>query len=859
MAVRQVTSDRITRLRHRYLDEVAVISIQRARAYTESWRSTEASSLSHGERVALAMKHVYETMSFSLDPDDRIAGSWTEHFLGVPVDVEKGLFNDVFAVELSRSSMLFHILKDNVRFIAYMVRTYGLRSLFRSLRETKAVGAAMPSIGTTTMDKRRVNPCTIGRSDKKILLRELLPYWKGKTIADRLKQRLLDERIFTGDMEGFSASLPSTTSRKEVVISLGAAMGVWQGHLVLDHETPLKRGLLAMREDVRALTGRGGYAGEERAFLRSQEIALDGVITFAERLADHVRWAYEREEDPVRKGVLKQMTADTVSVPLMPARTFREAVQSYWTVKTAVELAVPYNVHAPGRLDQLLFPYYEEDLRQGRITREEAREVLEELLLKIMSHNMRPDSNYQGSFGQRYEGSEPVTLGGLTPDGSDATNELTYLILEAAHRSKTALNIVVRIHRGSPERLLLAVADLHYNGTSSISVMNDEVSIAAMKKRGFSEPDANDYAITGCVDMCAPGKTGGIGFSALLMARTLDMTLRNGDAKTLVGTVRGVGLETGDPDAFGSFDELFDAYVRQARNMIGLIVRATCIRDRLHAEQLPAPYISLFMRGCLDRRRDVTRGGAIYDLEGILFMNSIANVVDSLYVIKKLVFEKRAFGIRELVAAVDHNFVGYEDIHRMILSLDGKWGNANPESDDIARALTTTLFEETYLHTTFRGGFFAPFINSMTSHTYDGRVSLATPDGRKAAKPFAASCNPYNVDTHGLTGVLASVAAIDFSHVLGCAVNVRLHPSAVGRTPEARAKYASLIKTYFKLGGEQLQPTVASTELLKCAQSEPEEYRDLIVKVGGYSAYFVDLGREIQDEIISRSEHAHGG
>jgi formate C-acetyltransferase len=853
------TSDRISGLRHRYLDEVAIISIQRARFYTESWKKTETSGLSRGERVALAMKNVYEKMDFCIDRDDRIAGAWTEHFLGVPIDIEKGLFNDVFSVELSKRTMVFHILKDDLRFIAYMIRRYGLLFLLKSLRETKAVGAAMPSIGTTTMDKRRVNPCTMKKKDKRILLRELLPFWRGKTIADRLKERLLEEKVFTGDMESFSASLPSTTSRKDIVISLGAAMGVWQGHLILDHETPLKKGLLAMRQDVQERIDRANHTEEELQFLRSQVIALDGVITFSERLGRFVRQAYENDGDPQKKEILGLMAENTASVPLGPARTFREAVQSYWTVKTAVELAVPFNVHAPGRLDQYFWPYYEKDVREGKITKEQAREILEELLLKIMTHNMRPDSNYQGSFGQRYEGSEPVTLGGLTPEGRDATNELTYLVLEAAHRSKTALNIVVRIHPNSPERLLLAVADLHYNGTSSISLMNDEVSIAAMKKRGFSETDANDYAITGCVDMCAPGKTGGIGFSALLMARTLDMTLRNGDAKTLVGTVRGVGLRTGDPGSFGSFDEFFDAYVLQAQNMIRLIVRASHIRDRLYAQQLPAPYISVFMQGCLDNKRDVTRGGAIYDLEGILFMNSIANVVDSLFVIKKLIFEKKVFDFRRLVAAVDHNFVGYEDIHRMILALDGKWGNGNPESDTLAHALTTRLFEETYLHETFKGGIFAPFINSMTSHTFDGRVSLATPDGRKAAKPYAASCNPYNVDTRGLTGVLRSVAALDFTHVLGCAVNVRLHPSAIGRSTEARAKYSSLIRTYFKLGGQQLQPTVASTEVLKHAQAEPEDYRDLIVKVGGYSAYFVDLGREIQDEIISRSEHAKNG
>ncbi len=850
------TSDRIARLRRRYLKEIAVISIQRAKLYTESWIETEDSGLSAAERVALAMKNVYEKMDFHVDFDDRIAGTWTENFLGVPIDIERGLFNEVFRVELKKRTMLLYILRGNLKFIFYMIKKYGISSLIKSLKETSAVGAAMPSIGTTTMAKREINPCMVKRVDKKILLKKLLPFWRGKTIADKLKERLIEGGVFRGDMESFYASLPSTTSRKDIVISLGAAMGVWQGHLILDHETPMKKGLYAIQEELKKKIKDGDHTEEEFHFLRSQEIAIDGVITFAKRLHEYLKKTYEGEENPDRKKILALMVKNTASAPLFPAGDFREAVQSYWTIKTAVELAIPFNVHAPGRLDQYFYPYYETDIREGKITRDEAREILEELLLKVMTHNMRPDSNYQGIFGQRYEGSEPVTLGGLTPDGKDATNELTYLILEAAHRSKTALNIVVRIHRDSPRELILKVADLHYNGTSSISLMNDEISVAAMKKRGFSDPDSNDYAITGCVDMCAPGKTGGIGFSALLMARTLDMTLRNGNGKTLVGTVCDVGLKTGYPDTFSSFDEFFGAYVSQAKNMTKLIFDATHIRDRLYAEELPAPYISLFIRGCLEKKRDVTMGGAIYDLEGILFMNSIANVVDSLYVIKKLVFEERAFDFGTLISAIDNNFIGYEDIHRMIKALDGKWGNANPESDAIAHDLTKELFQDTYRYRTLKGGPYAPFINSMTSHTFDGRVSLATPDGRRAATPYAASCNPYNVDSRGLTGVLRSVAALDFTDVLGCAVNVRLHPSAIGESDEAREKYSSLIKTYFKLGGEQLQPTVASTEVLRLAQAQPENYSDLIVKVGGYSAYFVDLGREIQDEIISRSEHS---
>jgi len=194
-------------------------------------------------------------------------------------------------------------------------------------------------------------------------------------------------------------------------------------------------------------------------------------------------------------------------------------------------------------------------------------------------------------------------------------------------------------------------------------------------------------------------------------------------------------------------------------------------------------------------------------------------------------------------------------MHKMILAVDGKWGNGAPGTDEIAHRVTKRIFEETFKHKTYKGGFIAPFVNSMTSHTYDGRVCIATPDGRKAAKPFAASCNPYNVDRNGPTGVLRSVSSIDATNIFGTAVNIRMHPSAIGVNVEMRKKWISLIKTYFNMGGEQLQPTVVSTDVLRAAQKNPDQYMNVIVKVGGYSAYFVDLGHEIQNEVISRSEH----
>ena len=847
-------SERIKRIRRRYLEEKTHISIQRALYYTESWKQTN--ELPNGIRVALAMKNVFEKMSFYIDPDDRIAGTWTEHFLGTPIDIERGLFNQVFAVELEKKKMKQFNLKGNLRFALWKIRKDGLINLIRSLQHSKKIGVAMPGMGTLTMDKRPVNPYQIDEDDKHVLLNNLIPNWEDKNIAYLLRKAFIEENIYEGEFKDFIEHLPRGTGQADLIISLGAALGVWQGHLILDHETPIKLGLIQMKEKVKDLISSTENTKEQVEFLKSIEITLDGIIIYAKRLAEKLEEEIKSTNSSEQKRIYFEMLEICKKVPLHPAETFREAVQSYWTVKTAVELAIPFNVHAPGRIDQIFYPYYKKDIEEKRITKEDARELLEELFLKIMSHNMRPNSAASGDFSQRYEGSEPVTIGGVTREGRDATNELSYLILEAADRSKASLNFVVRIHDETSDELLMKVADLHYHGVSSVSLMNDNISVKALLNRNFSQEDANDYAITGCVDMCAPGKTGGEGFSSLLLCRTLDMALRNGASQTLVGLVQNVGLKTGDPDSFTSFDQFFDAFLTQGDYMIKKIVDASTIRDSLYAKYLPAPHISAFMDGCIQNKKDVVDGGATYNCEGILFMTSIANTVDSLYVIKKLIFEQKKFTFKELISAIDNNFAnGYGWIHELIMNLPGKWGNGYAESDEIARKMTNHLFEETYKYQTYKNGFYAPFINSMTTHTYDGKISIATPDGRLAGKPFAASCNPYNVEKGGPTGVLRSVSALNYEHVLGCAVNIRMHPSGIGQTEEARKKWISLVKTYFQLGGEQLQPTVVSTEVLRAAQRNPEKFQNIIVKVGGYSAYFVDLGREVQNEIISRTEH----
>ncbi|MFH1150218.1 MAG: pyruvate formate lyase family protein [Actinomycetota bacterium] len=846
--------ERIRRIQRRYQTGDAWISIQRARYYTESWRATEGEGMALPVRVAMAMKNVYENVDLYIDPDDRLAGNYTEFFLGIPIDVERGLFNQVLESELLKSRMVRLRATSLFKGLLYILRNGNVREFLRNARLAGRHGRRPLDMMLQTMQERKINPFQIRDEDRRELLREILPYWKGRTMVSVLEEELAGAGLFSGTMHDFTTSIAGNTSRQVLMLSPCATIATPQGHLVLDYESVLEKGLDGIGEEVRARLESGDPAPGEKDFLAALEISVQGVATFARRLAGALKREVAACTDPGRKEELDRMLATCERVPFAPATTFFDAVQSIWTVKTAVELAHPVNFHCFGRLDQSLYPYYRKDIEEGRTTPAEACELLGELLLKVMTQNMRPESNLLGNFYHRFLGSAPITLGGVTPGGEDATNDLTYLFLQAAHASRAITNVSLRVHPGTPQRLLMELAGYLHDGTSSYALFNDEVIIDAMERRGFSEADARDYAIMGCVEATCPGRTGSMSANALLLVRLLDMTLRNGDSKLLAGTVRGEGPATGDPDDFEDFEEFLEAFFRQARFQIKRIVEGSNLRDRLYAERLPAPCISAFTDGCLESGKDVTAGGARYDLSGISMINSIANLVDSLFVIKRLIFEERKFTFHELLAALDDDFEGHGDIYREIVHLSGKWGNGSPETDELSARVTDELFRETYKYRNYKGGPFVVYVISMITHTIDGRLSAASPDGRRIATPYAASCNPYNVERSGVTATLRSVASLPMEHVMGCAVNVKFHPTGVGDRPETREKWIALVRSYFEMGGAQIQPTVASAEMLKEAQRDPAGHRELIVKVGGYSTYFTDLGNEIQDEIIARTE-----
>lgn len=850
-------SDRIVRIRNRYQLETPIISIERAAFFTDEWKRQLRKGSSPAIRIAMAMNNVFRNMTHYVDQDDMIAGSWTENFLGVPVDVERGLFNDVLATELDSVKMTISAVKSAARLGAFITFNGLLPEVISNVKTMN--GAPVPfEGGLKTMTERVVNRYEIRDDDKKTLLRKILPYWEGKTISEAVKKEVTKSGIYSEKTSEFVDALAATPSRQVTILSPESALCSYQGHLILDFERALSLGLKGLRKEFKEALDKCGESEHDRKdFLRSALLALDGVGVYAARLSGFLVSKSESEKDEARKAQLQEMARMCEKSPENPPETFREAVQAYWILKCASALANPTNVHAFGRLDRILYPYYRRDIENGAIGETEALELLNELLLKGMSLNIRPESGILGDFYMRFEGSEPVTMGGVNEDGEDATNELTYLLLRAAEESRSVINVVVRVHKDTPQELWMAAADALRKGASNISVMNDEIHIPALIRNGHTEEDARNYAVTGCTDVMVPGKTGSLSVTGLMLSKVLDMTLRNGDARTTAGTLKNCGIKTGTPEDFNTFEQLLDAFEKQLNESVRKSAAASDIRDKVFAEKMPAPFVSAFINGCAESGVDITSGGAPYDMSLMNCINSMANVIDSLYVIKKLVFDSKTISLKKLMKAVDSNFANNKKLLSIINNVQSKWGSGDPEANELAADVASRVFSAVTGRKTWKGGPWVPVINSMTSHTIDGRLSGATPDGRRAATPLASSCNPSNSVGGGMTGTLRSVASIDFSPVLGCSVNVKMHPSAIGESEETRNKWIALMKTYFALGGAQIQPTVVSGETLRKAQETPDEYRDVIVKVGGYSAYFVELGKEIQDEVISRAEHVN--
>ncbi len=628
------------------------------------------------------------------------------------------------------------------------------------------------------------------------------------------------------------------------------------GHLVPDYPKVLRIGWKGIQEDAQWIVDDPGSTREQREQARAIVICADAVRIFGDRYEEVAYRLADAEMNRTRKAELREIARNCARVPWLPPESFPEALQALWTTHILLMAAESYPGPgvSPGRVDQYLYPYYQADLNAGRLTREQAKEWLECWWIK---HNYAYD--YQGwvgtnqginsSFGQL------ITLAGMDANGNDAANDLTDLMLEVMEE----INLLepkpnIRVHARTSDRLLNRIVEMLSRAQGSPFLINfDENAIAGLRWEGLPENRLWDYAPVGCLENTLAGddRSGTVDVN-LNLAKAVELALNDGCD---MATGAQIGPRTGDPRELQNFDQFLDAFKQQLKAILERIIDANDIADAGRARWEPVPYLSALVGGCLESGKDANAGGAHYNfltIEGI----ALATAADSIAAVKKLVYETRQIEMGQLVDAVKANFEGHENLRQTLLNKAPKYGNDDPYADEIAREISRFWTEQAiqYVSPTgkkYRGGYL-----SWNYWIAYAPTTAATPDGRRRGQYLSNAVCPVNgADRQGPTSVIKSVGNLDLKTAPNGASHTMSFSPAMLRDPEQRLKLVALLRAYAQVGGTCLQVNVIDANTLREAQEHPDEYRNLLVRVTGYNAYFVGLGKEIQDEIIARESH----
>lgn len=694
--------------------------------------------------------------------------------------------------------------------------------------------------------KRKLQPFHIEDSEIEELLK-IFPYWKGKALyGDIIPKELFDRKLITG-LDRIKAAAPN----------ISIANGTNEGHICIGYEKLLKlgyNGIIREVESYQSSLNRNDSNYEEKFnFYEAVKICYEAAINFSKRYSELAYNMSLNKKNEQRKKELEEIAKMMEKFTIKSPNTFYEAVQLIHFTQNIVNIIYQRSVVALGRLDQILWAYYQMDLEKNRITRDFALELIEELNLKLTWNVTLLPSDYTMVSNALGLNTQTITISGVDRNGNDATNELSYLFLEAYKNIKAlTTDLSIRIHKATPKEFFKKAIEV-FQFTSGIAFYNDDIIIPSLEKAGYTIEDAQNYAIIGCVEPTSQGNTfAATGRMYVNLPGVLELTLNNGYCNL---TQRKSGLETGNPINFTTYDELYNAFILQLRYNIEKSVKVVEIGDYATIKYFQQPFISALIDGCIESGKDYTEGGAKYNFSSITAYG-FATLVDSLYNIKKLVYEEKLMSLPELIQILNSNFNGQEELRQKLINKYDKWGNDKEEIDSFASELWDLYCSEVVKHKCIRGGRYNPGAYSMGVHVMEGLFTKPTADGRKAMQPISNSLSPVNkVEKNGITATLNSIAKLNYDLATnGVAVNVRIHPQNI-KNEENVDKFYSLLKSYFELGGMQIQPNVVSTETLRDAQKHPEQYPDLIVKVGGYNATFVDLGAPIQKDIIDRLEY----
>jgi pyruvate formate-lyase/glycerol dehydratase family glycyl radical enzyme len=691
------------------------------------------------------------------------------------------------------------------------------------------------------LNSRAKVPFIVSAQDRETYQKKIIPFWQGQSMRNMIFQVMSDNwkdayeaGIFTEFMEQRAP-----------------------GHTVLGDKI-YHQGFLDIKADVERSLESLDYLNDLEAHnkheeLRAMSICADAIISFAERHAGKALELARRESDPERRRELERIADVCSHVPKHAPRDFWEALQTYWFVHLGVITELnTWDSFSPGRLDQNLYPFYKKGLEDGTLTPEKTKELLECLWVKFNNHPAPPKVGVTAAESGTYNDFAAVDLGGLRSDGSDGVNELTYLILDVVDEMRLIQpSSNIQLSKKSPDRLLKRGCEIVRQGWGQPSIFNADLVVEELVRQGKSIEDARTGGTSGCVETGCFGKEAYILTGYFNLAKVLEVTLNNGlDPRT----GKKIGLETGDPARFESFENLYDAFRKQLKHFVEVKVKGSNIIERLYAEYMPAPFLSTLIDDCVKRGKDYNAGGARYNSSYIMGVG-IGTLADSLAAIKCHVYDKKELPMTELLQAFKDNFRGHESLRLTLWNKTPKYGNDDEYADALLKASFDAFYDEINGRRNTRGGLYRVNYLSTTCHVYFGAVIGATPDGRRSGEPVSEGVSPVQgADHRGPTAVIKSVAKMDQVRTGGTLLNQKFTPMLL-EGDEGIGNLAHLVRAYFKLDGHHVQFNVVTAETLRAAQANPEKYRDLIVRVAGYSDYFCDLNKPLQDEIIARTEH----
>ncbi len=676
---------------------------------------------------------------------------------------------------------------------------------------------------------------------KKIYSEEIIPFWEGRSNRDRIM-----ERMTPGWLAAYKAGIFTEFQEQRA-----------PGHTVLGYKM-FHTGFLDLKQEIADAAAALDFRNDSAAYERSEElkamdIACDAIIMYAGRHADALDMLAAGEKDEKRRVELNRMAAVCRRVPAHAPETFHEMLQHYWFIHLGVVTELnPWDSFNPGRLDQHLWPVYQKGLDAGTITPETAYELLGCFWVKFNNHPSPPKMGVTAQESNTYTDFCLINLGGVKPDGTDAVNPMTCILLDVIQEMRILQpSSMVQVSRKNPDSLVHKALDIIKTGFGQPSLFNTEAIIEELLRQGKSIVDARNGGASGCVETGAFGTECYWLTGYFNLVKILEVTLNNGFDRR---TGAQVGPETGEPASFSTFEEFMNAYREQINHFADIKVAGNNVIEKTFAIHLPVPFLSLLLEDCIASGKDYNAGGARYNttyIQGV----GLGSITDILTSIRFNIYDRKRFTWNEMLTALQNNFEGAEEMQYEMIFNTPKYGN----DDDYADAQAVTVFE--YFHDavtgrpTPRGGIHRINMLPTTSHVYFGNVTGATPDGRKAWVPLSEGISPFQgVDRQGPTAVIKSASKIDHLRTGGTLLNQKFSPEFFD-DEESYQKLTALIRSYFSLDGHHIQFNVVSAETLRDAKKHPELYRDLIVRVAGYSDYFNDLGDDLQNEIIRRTEH----